>query len=184
MSCAPQNYLMPKTTEQQFPACQRKKKPMIKKCRLASFAMPILKGASFWIRSWEHVTTVSFRAAFPKVFSPNPADLRFSVSLCVRPSWAIILICQSWASFPFILVSLHFQPAVSLPSEHTYLNVAFAKKPCCLYLGFPRYALKLPCAEFGADTSSHLFVLLVRKTHLDSISVLLTLYLVLSCSYW
>lgn len=35
-----------------------------------------------------------------------------------------------------------FPPAVSVPSEHTYLNVAFTTNTC-LYLGFPIYVLQL-----------------------------------------
>lgn len=42
MSCAPQNYLMPKTTEQHFPVCQRKKKNMIKKLQT-----PIIGNSNF-----------------------------------------------------------------------------------------------------------------------------------------
>lgn len=65
------------------------------------------------------------------------------VSMSVKCSWTIFLICQAWASFPLISGSLHFQHAVSLPSQHTYLNVTFTTQTYCLYPHFPIYTLQL-----------------------------------------
>lgn len=145
--------------------------------------MPIFKGASFWIRSWERVTTVVSEAAFPEGFSPNPAALGAAFMLCSP-------VCEAFFNnYPDVSVVSKFSINFGEPSFPACCFSSFRAQlfKCCFsnkFLLFIFWLLQMCSrialgsdAVFGADTSSHLFVLLVKKTPLDSISVLLILCL-------